>query len=79
MTPQELQYMLEGHREVEAEKIDQINFQVRRICYHIVAVQQDSNSPNAVKSEIHMWPHKWDESLEKTRRNSLPISKVEYE
>lgn len=77
MTAQEFAYMLEGHNEAEAEKLDQINFQVRRLAYYMIAPHIEKGK--GIASEMDMWPHKWDADLEKARRNSLPISKVEYD
>ena len=77
MTPQELKYMIEGHNEAEAEKTDQLTFQVRRLAYYMIAPHIEKSS--GIKSEVNLWPHKWDDALEKIHRDSLPISKVEYE
>ena len=77
MTPQDLKYMIDGHNEAEAEKVDQMTFQVRRLAYYMIAPHIEKNK--GINSELDMWPHKWDETLEKARRDSLPISKVEYE
>ena len=78
MTPLELKYMLEGHNEVEEENRQYINFNVRRLAYFMVAPHIDKNKTN-INTELDMWPHKWDEELEKNRRASLPVAKITYE
>lgn len=77
MTPLEFAYALTGFYDAEKERKEELDFYIRRVCFYAIVAHIDKDK-SGIKKESDMWPHSWDEEMEKKRRASLKVSKVDY-